>query len=155
MPHPVSTAERLDAWTALAEASRGAAAERKVLRDLLQILAAELGASRVRLVLEDGSATPGFMVSLGGSEPAAEGAELSVLTMPVPGGSVVFEGAQGSLAGLDGPAYVARGAVHTAAAIAWTKRILREAFQAQLAGRGFSFVEILTSRRLSESSKVE
>jgi len=48
------------------------------------------------------------------------------------------------LAGLDGPAYVARGAVHTAAAIAWTKRILREAFEAQLAGRGFSFVETLT-----------
>jgi len=48
------------------------------------------------------------------------------------------------IAGLDGPAYVARGAVHTAAAIGWTKRILREAFQAQLAGRGFSFVEILT-----------
>jgi 2-oxoglutarate ferredoxin oxidoreductase subunit beta len=48
------------------------------------------------------------------------------------------------LAQIDGSAYVARGAVHTPAAIAWTKRILREAFEVQLAGRGFSFVEVLT-----------
>jgi 2-oxoglutarate/2-oxoacid ferredoxin oxidoreductase subunit beta len=48
------------------------------------------------------------------------------------------------IAQLDGAVYVARGAMHTPAAIAWTKRILREAFEAQLAGRGFSFVEILT-----------
>jgi 2-oxoglutarate ferredoxin oxidoreductase subunit beta len=48
------------------------------------------------------------------------------------------------LARVDGTAYVARGAVHTPAAIAWTKRILREAFEVQLAGTGFSFVEILT-----------
>jgi 2-oxoglutarate ferredoxin oxidoreductase subunit beta len=48
------------------------------------------------------------------------------------------------LAQVDGTAYVARGAMHTPAAIKWTKRILREAFQVQLDGRGFSFVEILT-----------
>jgi 2-oxoglutarate ferredoxin oxidoreductase subunit beta len=48
------------------------------------------------------------------------------------------------LARVDGTAYVARGAMHTPAAIAWTKRILREAFETQLAGKGFSFVEILT-----------
>ncbi len=45
---------------------------------------------------------------------------------------------------LDGAVYVARGAMHTPAAIAWTKRILRAAFEVQLAARGFSFVEILT-----------
>ena len=48
------------------------------------------------------------------------------------------------LAQVDGTAYVARGAMHTPSAIAWTKRILREAFQCQLAGAGLSFVEILT-----------
>jgi 2-oxoglutarate ferredoxin oxidoreductase subunit beta len=39
---------------------------------------------------------------------------------------------------------LARGAVHTPAAIAWTKRILREAFEVQVVGRRFSFVEVLT-----------
>ena len=48
------------------------------------------------------------------------------------------------VAQLDGSVYVARGAVHTPAAVAWTKRILREAFETQIAGRGFSFVEVLT-----------
>jgi 2-oxoglutarate ferredoxin oxidoreductase subunit beta len=48
------------------------------------------------------------------------------------------------LAQVDGAVYVARGAMHTPAAIAWTKRILTEAFETQLAGKGFSFVEILT-----------
>jgi 2-oxoglutarate ferredoxin oxidoreductase subunit beta len=48
------------------------------------------------------------------------------------------------LAQVDGAVYVARGAMHTPAAIAWTKRILREAFAVQLVGTGFSFVEILT-----------
>jgi 2-oxoglutarate ferredoxin oxidoreductase subunit beta len=48
------------------------------------------------------------------------------------------------IAQLDGSVYVARGGMHTPAAIAWTKRILREAFQVQLAGTGFSLVEILT-----------
>src|SRR5438445_729728 len=45
---------------------------------------------------------------------------------------------------VDGSSYVARGAMHTPAAIAWTKRILGEAFRVQLEGRGFSFVELLT-----------
>ena len=48
------------------------------------------------------------------------------------------------IAQLDGSAYVARGAMHTPAAIKWTKDILRDAFRAQLDGKGFSFVEILT-----------
>jgi 2-oxoglutarate ferredoxin oxidoreductase subunit beta len=48
------------------------------------------------------------------------------------------------LAQVDGSAYVARGAMHTPAAIKWTKQILRDAFQAQLDGKGFSLVEILT-----------
>ena len=48
------------------------------------------------------------------------------------------------LAQLDGVAYVARGSVHSAGAAAKTKKMVRKAFDAQLAGRGFSFVEILT-----------
>jgi 2-oxoglutarate ferredoxin oxidoreductase subunit beta len=48
------------------------------------------------------------------------------------------------IAPLDGVAYVARGAMHTAAAIKWTKQCLRDAFQSQLDGKGFSLVEILT-----------
>jgi 2-oxoglutarate/2-oxoacid ferredoxin oxidoreductase subunit beta len=48
------------------------------------------------------------------------------------------------IAQVDGAAYVARGAMHTPAAIRWTKQILTEAFQVQLAGQGFSLVEILT-----------
>jgi 2-oxoglutarate ferredoxin oxidoreductase subunit beta len=48
------------------------------------------------------------------------------------------------IAQLDGSAYVARGAMHTPAAIRWTKDILRAAFRCQLEGKGFSFVEILT-----------
>ena len=48
------------------------------------------------------------------------------------------------IAQVDGSAYVARGAMHTPAAIAWTKRILGEAFRVQLEGEGFSFVEVLT-----------
>ena len=48
------------------------------------------------------------------------------------------------IAQIDGSVYVARGAMHTPAAIRWTKDILRRAFEFQLAGAGFSFVEILT-----------
>jgi 2-oxoglutarate ferredoxin oxidoreductase subunit beta len=48
------------------------------------------------------------------------------------------------LAQLGGTAYAARGAVYSAAAVARTKRMLRRAFETQLAGKGFSFVEILT-----------
>jgi 2-oxoglutarate/2-oxoacid ferredoxin oxidoreductase subunit beta len=48
------------------------------------------------------------------------------------------------IAQLDGAAYVARGAVNTAHNVALTKQMVTAAFEAQLAGRGFSFVEILT-----------
>ncbi len=48
------------------------------------------------------------------------------------------------VASLDGASYVARGAMSTPSSIAWTRRIVREAFEDQLAGRGFSLVEILT-----------
>ncbi len=48
------------------------------------------------------------------------------------------------LAQLDGAAYVARGAVNSAGNVARTKRMLRRAFETQVAGAGFSFVEILT-----------
>ncbi|MEU4568941.1 thiamine pyrophosphate-dependent enzyme [Micromonospora sp. NPDC023956] len=48
------------------------------------------------------------------------------------------------VAGLRGSAYVARGAVSTAGGVAQTKRMLRRAFETQLAGAGFSLVEILT-----------
>lgn len=45
---------------------------------------------------------------------------------------------------LAGSAYVARGAVNTAGNVARTKRMVLKAFEAQMAGAGFSFVEILT-----------
>jgi 2-oxoglutarate/2-oxoacid ferredoxin oxidoreductase subunit beta len=45
---------------------------------------------------------------------------------------------------LDGAAYVARGAVNSAGELARTHRALRRALDTQLAGAGFSFVEILT-----------
>jgi len=48
------------------------------------------------------------------------------------------------IAQLQGAAYVARAAVNTAGAVAQTKRMLRKAFECQLAGRGFGLVEILT-----------
>jgi 2-oxoglutarate ferredoxin oxidoreductase subunit beta len=48
------------------------------------------------------------------------------------------------IAGLDGASYVARGAMHTPSAIAWTRQCLLEAFRVQLEGKGFSFVEVLT-----------
>ncbi|MGH0032429.1 MAG: thiamine pyrophosphate-dependent enzyme [Myxococcota bacterium] len=48
------------------------------------------------------------------------------------------------LAQLGGTAYAARGSVHDARGVVKTKNLLRRAFEAQLEGRGFSFVEILT-----------
>ena len=48
------------------------------------------------------------------------------------------------VASLDGSSYVARGAVSTPAAIQWTKQIVTDAFRDQIAGNGFSLVEILT-----------
>ena len=48
------------------------------------------------------------------------------------------------LAEVDGAAYVARGAVNNAGNVARTKKMIVDAFETQRAGRGFSFVEILT-----------
>ncbi len=48
------------------------------------------------------------------------------------------------LAQLGGAAYVARSTVHDAAGIARTKRFVTRAFETQMRGEGFSFVEILT-----------
>jgi len=48
------------------------------------------------------------------------------------------------LAQLEGAAYVARGSVHSAGAVAKTKKMMRKAFESQLRGDGFSFVEVLT-----------
>ena len=48
------------------------------------------------------------------------------------------------LAPLGGTAYAARGSVHDAPNVVKTKNMLRRALEAQLEGRGFSFVEILT-----------
>jgi 2-oxoglutarate ferredoxin oxidoreductase subunit beta len=48
------------------------------------------------------------------------------------------------VAQLRGSAYVARAAVSTAAGVLQAKRMLRKAFETQLAGAGFSLVEILT-----------
>lgn len=48
------------------------------------------------------------------------------------------------IARLEGAAYVARGSVHNAGAVARTKRMIRRAFETQVAGDGFSFVEVLT-----------
>jgi 2-oxoglutarate ferredoxin oxidoreductase subunit beta len=48
------------------------------------------------------------------------------------------------LAQLQGAAYVARGSVHSAGAVAKTKKMMRKAFESQLRGDGFSFVEVLT-----------
>jgi 2-oxoglutarate ferredoxin oxidoreductase subunit beta len=48
------------------------------------------------------------------------------------------------VASLAGVCYVARGAVSSAGGVARTKRMLRSAFEHQLAGDGFGLVEILT-----------
>jgi 2-oxoglutarate ferredoxin oxidoreductase subunit beta len=48
------------------------------------------------------------------------------------------------LAQLGGTAYCARGTVDSAAGVSKTKRMLKKAFETQLEGKGFSFVEILT-----------
>lgn len=48
------------------------------------------------------------------------------------------------LARLEGSAYVARGSVHSAGGVARTKKMIHRAFESQLRGEGFSFVEVLT-----------
>ncbi|HSO94929.1 MAG TPA: thiamine pyrophosphate-dependent enzyme [Acidimicrobiia bacterium] len=45
---------------------------------------------------------------------------------------------------LEGAAYVARGSVHNAGAVARTKKMVRRALECQIRRDGFSFVEILT-----------
>jgi len=49
------------------------------------------------------------------------------------------------LAGLPGAAYVARRSLHSAKEINRAKKAIRTAFEAQLAGMGFSMVELLSS----------
>ena len=48
------------------------------------------------------------------------------------------------LAQLEGSAFIARGAVNTAGNVARTKRMIHRALETQVAGAGFSCVEILT-----------
>ena len=48
------------------------------------------------------------------------------------------------IARLEGAAYVARGSVHNVGAVARTQKMFKRAFESQLAGAGFSFVEVLT-----------
>ncbi|TML14610.1 MAG: hypothetical protein E6G39_08150 [Actinobacteria bacterium] len=48
------------------------------------------------------------------------------------------------IAELEGAVYVARGAVNTAGNVAKTRRMITRAFETQLRGEGFSFLEILT-----------
>jgi 2-oxoglutarate ferredoxin oxidoreductase subunit beta len=48
------------------------------------------------------------------------------------------------IAQLEGAAYVARGSVHNAGAVARTRKMFKRAFESQLRGDGFSFVEVLT-----------
>jgi 2-oxoglutarate ferredoxin oxidoreductase subunit beta len=48
------------------------------------------------------------------------------------------------IAQLEGAAFVARGAVNSAGNVSRTRKMLHRAFETQLAGAGFSFVEILT-----------
>lgn len=48
------------------------------------------------------------------------------------------------LAGMEGVGYVARGSVHNAAAIATTRKYIRNAFNRPMAGKGLALMEILT-----------
>ena len=48
------------------------------------------------------------------------------------------------IAQLQGAAYVARGSVHNAGSVARTRKMFKRAFESQLRGEGFSFVEVLT-----------
>lgn len=65
-----------------------------------------------------------------------EGRDASYHGNPIAIGNVI--------AALDGSAYVARGSVHNLAAIRNTKKLIRTAFERQMAGLGFGLVEILT-----------
>jgi 2-oxoglutarate/2-oxoacid ferredoxin oxidoreductase subunit beta len=48
------------------------------------------------------------------------------------------------VAQLQGAAYVARGSVHNAGSVARTRKMMRRAFETQVRGEGFTFVEVLT-----------
>ena len=48
------------------------------------------------------------------------------------------------IAQLQGAAYVARGSVHNAGSVARTRKMFKRAFETQLRGDGFTFVEVLT-----------
>ena len=80
---------------------------------------------------EEGGVQPGkaVVVSIDGRDPEYHG-------YPIPIANLV--------ASLQGSAYVARGSVHNAAAIAQTRKFVRKAFQRQLDKKGLSLVEILT-----------
>jgi 2-oxoglutarate ferredoxin oxidoreductase subunit beta len=65
-----------------------------------------------------------------------EGRDASYHGMPITIGAM--------LASLEGTGYVARGAVHNAGAVSQTKKMIRRAFERQMAGHGFGLVEILT-----------
>jgi 2-oxoglutarate ferredoxin oxidoreductase subunit beta len=67
--------------------------------------------------------------SLDGRDPAAHGRPILLADL---------------VARLDGAAYVARCAVSSAGELARTHRALRRALETQVAGAGFSFVEVLT-----------
>ena len=45
---------------------------------------------------------------------------------------------------LEGAAYVARGSVHNAGSVARTRKMFKRAFETQMRGDGFTFVEVLT-----------
>ncbi|HVJ48419.1 thiamine pyrophosphate-dependent enzyme [Desulfitobacterium sp.] len=49
------------------------------------------------------------------------------------------------LATLDGPAFIARVSVHNPQEVAKAKKAIRQAFEAQIAGKGFALVEVLSS----------
>ncbi|MFQ5526818.1 MAG: PP2C family protein-serine/threonine phosphatase [Thermoanaerobaculia bacterium] len=132
MPHSVPTAERSDAWTALADANREPAAERKVLHDLLKILTLELGASRATLNL-DNDVSGGSPLAVGSAAAdSGDSSERRAFTVPVPGGSVVFEGAPGSPTRLDGPRQAALAAA--VRAFEHSRRLKRQKFEVNYRG---------------------
>ncbi|AHF07360.1 thiamine pyrophosphate-dependent enzyme [Desulfitobacterium metallireducens] len=49
------------------------------------------------------------------------------------------------LATLDGPAFIARVSVHNPKEVAKAKKAIRQAFEVQIAGKGFALVEVLSS----------
>jgi len=107
MPRSVSTASCANAWADLVDTVRGKTAARAVLRDLLGILASELGAPVAKLLLkENGGPFPQLIVR-SGTGASGEG---ETLTVPVRGGVVSFEGVPaGASTRLDEPRLTALG----------------------------------------------